>query len=301
MTGAPIPEGADCVIMIEDTEEKGNKIKISRLPDKKNICSLGEDVRKGDLVLEKGTRIMPQHVSVMATVGYLKPFVYRQPLVAIIVTGNEIVEPHVVPEESKIRNSNGYQLLSQLIRCGCKVDYKGIVPDRTDELEHTIKYSFEESRILIITGGASKGDFDLVPDVIRQLGFKTHFKEVAIQPGKPFSFSTRKNLVCFGLSGNPVSSFVQFELLVKPYLQSVLGMSITQPQLKIPMNESFSRKRAEREYFFPVGISEDTLVIPLEFHGSAHVNALTNAYGIGSMPIGKTQFEKGELVNVRPL
>lgn len=301
MTGAPVPEGADCVIMIEDTEVKGNRIKILHQPDKSNICYLGEDIRKGDMVLQKGTCLMPQHISVLAAVGHMRPLVVRRPLISIIVTGDEIVEPHVKPENSKIRNSNGYQLLSQLIRTGCKVDYKGIVPDRMDELEHAIKFSFEESRILIITGGASKGDFDLVPDVMHQLGFRTHFKEVAIQPGKPFSFSTRKDLVCFGLSGNPVSSFVQFELLVRPYLQSILGMNITQSQLKIPLGEKISRKKAEREYFFPIRISEDAFAIPLEFHGSAHINALTRAYGIGCMPIGKTQFEKGELIDVRPL
>jgi len=301
MTGAPVPKGADCVIMIEDAEVTDGKIKIPHQPDKSNICYLGEDITKGDLVLQKGTQLMPQHISMMAATGQIKPMVYQQPLISVMVSGDEIVEPHIKPENSKIRNSSGYQLLSQLIWSGCKVDYKGIVPDRMDELEHTIKFSFEESRILIITGGASKGDYDLVPDVMHQLGFRTHFKEVAIQPGKPFNFSTRKNLVCFGLSGNPVSSFVQFEILVRPYLQSILGMNISHSQLKIPMGEKFSRKKAEREYFFPVGISEDSLAIPLEFHGSAHMNALTKADGIASMPIGKTQLEKGELVHVRPL
>ena len=301
MTGAPIPEGADCVIMIEDAEVKKDKIKIRHKPDKSNICYLGEDIRKGDLVLHKGTQLMSQHVSVLATIGQIKPLVYQQPLIAVMVSGDEIVEPHIKPETSKIRNSNGYQLLSQLSRSGCKVDYKGIVPDRMDELEHIINYSFEESRILIITGGASKGEYDLIPHAMCQLGFRTHFTEVAIQPGKPFNFSTRKNLVCFGLSGNPVSSFVQFEMLVRPFIHSILGMNKSQFQLKMPMGEVFYRKKAEREYFFPVRISEDSTVIPVEFHGSAHINALTRADGMASMPIGKKQFEKGDLVNVRPL
>ena len=301
MTGAPVPEGADCVIMNEDAEVTDNKIKIPHQPDKSNICYLGEDIRKGDLLLQKGTQLMPQHISVLATTGQIKPLVYQKPLIAVMVSGDEIVEPHIKPENSKIRNSNGYQLLSQLIRSGCKVDYKGIVPDRMTELEHIIKYSFEESRILIITGGASKGDYDLVPHVMHQLGFRTHFTEVAIQPGKPFNFSTRKNMVCFGLSGNPVSSFVQFEMLVRPYIQSVLGMNKSLSQLKIPMGEAFYRKKAERQYFFPVRISEDSMAIPLEFHGSAHINALAKADGIVSIPIGKTQLEKGELVHVRPL
>ncbi len=301
MTGAPVPEGADCIVMIEDTETTGNKIKVLHPTDKSNICYLGEDIRNGDHVLPKGIRLMPQHISVLASTGHIKPLVYTQPLVAVIVSGDEIVEPHMKPEDSKIRNSNGYQVLSQLIKSGCKVDYKGIVPDRMDELKHIIKYSFEESGILIITGGASKGEYDLVPEAMHQLGFRMHFRQVAIQPGKPFSFSTRKNLVCFGLSGNPVSSFVQFEMLVRPYLQSILGMNISQPVLKIPLGERVSRKNADREYFFPVSISEETLAMPLEFHGSAHINALTMAYGIASVPVGKTQLEKGEPVHVRPV
>lgn len=301
MTGAPIPEGADCVIMIEDSKVSGSKIKILRKPDKCNICYLGEDIRKGDKVLQSGTRLMPQHISVLAATGHIKPLVYQQPLIAVMVSGDEIVEPHIKPENANIRNSNGYQLLSQLIQSGCKIDYKGIVADEMLELQRIIEFSFEESRILIITGGASKGDFDLVPHVMHQLGFRTHFTEVAIQPGKPFSFSTRKDLVCFGLSGNPVSSFVQFEMLVRPYLHSILGMNVKPSNLKIPLGERIYRKKAEREYFFPVGISEDSLAIPLEYHGSAHINALTKAYGIASIPIGKAQLEKGELVNVRPL
>ncbi len=301
MTGAPIPEGADCVIMIEDSKVTGSKIKILQHPDKSNICYLGEDIRKGDKVLQKGTRLMPQHISVLAATGYIKPLVYQQPLIAVMVSGDEIVEPHIKPENAKIRNSNGYQLLSQLIHSGCKVDYKGIVTDEMPELEKTIKFSFEESRILIITGGASKGDYDLVPHVMRRLGFRVHFTEVAIQPGKPFNFSTRKNLVCFGLSGNPVSSFIQFEVLVKPYLHTILGKNKSPSRLFMPLGEKINRKKTEREYFFPVGISEDFLAIPLDFHGSAHINALTNAFGVASMPAGKAQLKKGELVNVRPL
>lgn len=301
MTGAPVPEGADCVIMIEDTEITGNYIKILHPPDKNNICDLGEDIRKGDQLLQNGTQLMPQHISLLAAAGQIKPKVYEQPLVAVIISGDEIVEPHIKPENSKIRNSNGYQLLSQLVRTDCRVDYKGIVPDRIDELKHAIKYSFEESRILIITGGASKGEFDLVPDVMRELGFRIHFKEVAIQPGKPFSFSTRKDLACFGLSGNPVSSFVQFEILVKPYLQAIRRMDTSQSRLKIPLGKEMRRKKAERAYFFPVRISEEGFAMPLEFHGSAHISSLTKAYGIASMPVGIKQLEQGEPVHVRPI
>jgi molybdopterin molybdotransferase len=301
MTGAPVPEGADCVIMIEDSEVMDSKVKILHPPGKSNICYLGEDIKKGEIVLRKGTQLKPQHISVLAAVGHIRPMVSVQPLVTVIISGDEIVEPFIKPENSKIRNSNGYQVLSQLTQNGCRGIYKGIVSDEITELKKTIMSSLEQSKVLIITGGASKGDYDLVPHVIHQLGFRVHFTEVAIQPGKPFNFSTRGDRVCFGLSGNPVSSFVQFQMLVKPFIDSMLGKQPGPSYLKIPLGEKISRKKAEREYFFPVGISEESFAIPLVFHGSAHINALANAYGLASMAIGKTKIEKGEPVNVRPV
>ncbi len=301
MTGAPVPEGADCVIMKEDTETLGNKIRILRNQQKSNICYLGEDVKKGDQVLIKGTYLTPQHISVLASVGYIRPLVYQKPGIAVMVTGDELVEADKFPDNSKIRNSNGPQVVSQLIKAGCIADYRGIFPDEVTMLKNAIAEAFQYSKILIITGGASKGDFDLIPYVLSLSGFTTHFKEVAIQPGKPINFSTRDNLICFGLSGNPVSSFFQFELLVKPFLKKITGEVTQSNLLKIPLGEKVSRKKTEREYFFPVKISEDFKAFPIEFHGSAHIQSLTKADGIASIPAGITQFEKGTMVNVRQI
>lgn len=300
MTGAPVPAGADCVVMIEDTEISNNRIRILQKPGKSNICLLGEDVRKGDLVIEKGTVLKPQHISVLASSGHVMPEVYKQPQITIIVTGNELVEPDTVPPGSKIRNSNGYQLISQGTSSGCKTTYYGIIKDDIRDLKIAVESAFRLSDILVITGGASKGDFDLIPHIMEQLGFNVHITEVAIQPGKPFNFSTRNNLICFGLSGNPVSSFVQFELLVKPFLNAKSGIIKKPVSLKLPLSKSVSRKKTERAFFFPVAISADAIVSPLEFHGSAHSTALVNADGIASVPPGIKQLKKGENVDVRP-
>ncbi len=301
MTGAPVPDGADCVVMVEDTAIVDGKMKVLNHPGKSNICLLGEDVRKGDTVLEKGTRLKPQHISVLAAVGHVRPLVFREPAVAVIITGDEIVEPHIKPPHSKIRNSNGFQMLSLLKNSGCKAEYHGIFSDNMTILENVINRAFETSEILIITGGASRGDYDLVPPVLEKLGFNVHFTQVAIQPGKPFSFSTRDSLVCFGLSGNPVSSFVQFKLLVRPYISVLLGKKKGSSCIKLRMGENITRKNTEREFFFPVDITEELQAFPLEFHGSAHISALTDAFGIASIPAGKKFIEKGDFTDVRPI
>ena len=192
-------------------------------------------------------------------------------------------------------------MISQLIRAGCVPHYKGIFRDDILSLNRAISEAFQHAKILIITGGASKGDFDLITKTLKLAGFTTHFTEVAIQPGKPFNFSTKEDKICFGLSGNPVSSFFQFEFLVKPFLYKTHGKEIRPFVLKIPLAETVSRKKAEREYFFPVKISEDFNALPIEFHGSAHIQSLTKADGIASIPLGITQLEKGTLVNVRQI
>ena len=301
MTGAPIPEGTDCVIMKEDTETFGKRMKILKSPDKSNICYLGEDVKKGDKVLVKGTLLAPQHLSILATVGCINPLVFKKPKVSVIVSGNEIVEPGLTPEPSKIRNSNGTQLLNQLIKAGCEPYYIGIIDDDVKLLRNAISKAYLQSNILIITGGASKGDFDLIPATLNKTGFKTYFTEVAIQPGKPFSFSTKENLFCFGLSGNPVSSYIQFEVIVKPFLYRMAGRSKIIFPLKVPIGEYISRKKTEREYYFPVKFSEEFKAIPVEFHGSAHIMSLTEADGIAQIPVGIKEIKEGELVNVRPI
>lgn len=301
MTGAPVPEGADTVVMNEDVEVKENKIFIKSHNSKSNICTLGEDVKKGDKILSEGSLIKPQSIAVLATAGHVTPLIYQKPVVNIIVTGDELVEPGVFPEKSKIRNSNAYQLMSLLMKNGCTPAYKGLVKDNKQELSSAIRESLLNHEILILTGGASKGDFDLVPGILKEEGFSVHFEEVAIQPGKPVCFATKGNNVCFGLSGNPVSSFFQFELLVKPFLTKVRGLKEKEIYLKMVLGESFSRKKAERRYFFPVKINEKFEALPVEFHGSAHISALIEADGIVAAPEGVRKLEKGEFVDVRPL
>lgn len=302
MTGAMIPAGADCVIMVEFTEEVApGFIKFTAEKTADNICLLGEDVRMGEVVLKKGLLIKPQHVAIMAMVGCTRPLVYRQAKVGIISTGDELVEPHIKPESGKIRNSNAFQLVAQCMAMNVVPKYMGIAPDEKQQTFAMIMSALEDNDMILLTGGVSMGDYDFVPDVLKEAGFHFHFKSIAMQPGRPTLFASNDaGKFCFGLPGNPVSSFNQFELLVKPLLYKMMGHNYEAVVLRLPLAMDYRRKKSERLSFLPVNLNRQGEVIPLEYHGSAHINALTTAFGLMSVPIGITEIKKGALADVRP-
>jgi len=301
MTGGVVPRGADMVIMVEDVEViSENKIRFTRSKSNINICYRGEDIRKADKVLEKGNLIRAQEMAVLATVGCMHPLVYRQPIVGIISTGDELVEPSVVPTASQIRNSNATQLMAQVAAAGAVPKYFGIAKDTEASTHEKISSGLETCDIVLLTGGVSMGDFDYVPKVLSDLGVAILFKSVAIQPGRPTVFGSTGNKFVFGLPGNPVSSFVIFELLVKPLLKKITGTSADTLLFQLPMGEEYRRRRSERKTFLPVKIKNGE-VFPVEYHGSAHINAFIFAHGIVSAEIGETTLQKGQKVWFRPI
>lgn len=300
MTGAPLPIGSDVVIMVEDVEEiSHNRIRYKKEKVKNNICFKGEDIRKGEVVIKAGTLIQPQHIAVMATAGCVNPMVYRKVNVAVISTGDELVEPEVIPSVSQIRNSNAYQLLTQAGKMGMDAEYVGIASDNEESTRETIARAFKRADVVLLTGGVSMGDFDYVPQVLSDLGVEIKFKSIAVQPGRPTVFGTRGNQFIFGLPGNPVSSFVQFELLVKPLIYKISGYNYQPLKIKIPIEKEFNRKRSDRLSIVPVQINEAGEVMALEYHGSAHINSLTEAQGLMFVPQGVTSINKGDKVDVR--
>ncbi len=302
MTGAPLPEGADTVIMVEDTEKVGdNKIKYLKDNVKDNVCYFGEDIRKGDVVLKKGTLIQPQHIAVLASAGGINPLVYKQVKVAVISTGDELVEPGVVPAVSQIRNSNAYQLVAQAVKMGAVARQIGIALDTEESTREMLTKAFEDSDVILLTGGVSMGDYDYVPQVLKELGVDIKFTSIAVQPGRPTVFGVRGKQFIFGLPGNPVSSFVQFELLVKTLIYGLTGLDFKPVEIKLPMGKEYSRRKSARLSWLPVKINDNSEIIPLEYHGSAHINALTVADGLISIAIGKTVLAKGEMVEVRQI
>lgn len=302
MTGAMIPEGADCVVMVEYSQTIGdNKVRFSINTTDNNISYKAEDIKKGDIVLKKGTKLKSKHIAVLASVGCVKPLVAKQPRIGIISTGSELVEPNLMPGLSQIRNSNAYQLIAQVIKTGAVPNYIGIARDSEEVTYNIVKKALTDNDVIILTGGVSMGDYDFVPEILEKANIKLLFKTIAIKPGKPTIFGTYNNKRCFGLPGNPVSSFILFELLVKPLLYKMMGADYKPLNIRMPIGIDYKRKKTERESWIPVMINSEGFVIPIEYHGSAHINSLIHADGIISVPIGKANINKGEIVYVRQI
>lgn len=300
MTGAAVPQGADCVIMVEFTENPtANTIRFVGEGTDDNLCLKGQDIKAGEVVLQKGTRIRPQHIAVLATVGCTQPVVSKRPRVAVLATGDELVQPASRPGPSQIRNSNAFQLAAQIESVGAVAKNYGIAKDTSQAIDRMFKKAVDKSDVVIVSGGVSVGDFDLVPGIFRQNNIKLLFEKIDVKPGKPTVFGVSEKVYCFGLPGNPVSTFVTFELLVKPFLYKLMGYDYAPGNIRMPLGESIIRKDIERQSWIPVAITDAGTLKPVEYHGSAHINALCMADGLISIGVGVAEIEKGTIVPVR--
>ena len=302
MTGAMMPAGADCVLMVEHTKViDSNQIEFILEKTGINIAYKAEDIKKDSVLLKKGIIIKPQHIALIASVGYSELMVYKQPKVAVLTTGSELVEPDSIPALGQIRNSNAWQLYSQVQRANAIPVYFGIIEDTEEQLDLAIKKAITENDIVILTGGVSMGDFDFVPKILKQNKVDLIFEKIKIRPGKPTVFGVHENAFVFGLPGNPVSSFVLFEILVKPFLQKIIGSTETEKNILLPLSADFKRAKADIMLWVPSKINENSEVVPVEFHGSAHVSSICEADVIFPISIGVFELKKGDLVNVRQI
>ncbi len=302
MTGGMVPEGADCVIMVEFTKNlTDTTIAFKGKETKKNIAHKAEDLKKGDLVLSKGIRLRAQHIAVLATAGCTAPLVSRQPRVGVIATGNELVTPDKEPAPSQIRNSNSYQICAHVKSALAIPSYYGIAQDTEESLDTMIKSAKAENDVIILSGGVSMGDYDIVPEMLEKNGFNLLFHRVEIQPGRPVVFGHSDEAFCFGLPGNPVSTFVTFELIVKPFLCTMMGYDFRPLDMPFRLDQTITRKRAKRTAWIPVAFSGDGGVVPIEYHGSGHLHALSDADGMIVIPVGVNEVKEGTIVYVRQI
>ena len=226
---------------------------------------------------------------------------HRKARVGIIATGDELVEPGQRPGPSQIRNSNSYQLYTQVLAAHADAAYYGIGKDTEEAMDSALKQAARENDVVLFSGGVSKGDFDFVPAVMRRNGVDILFDSIAMKPGKPTTFGVSPDIHCFGLPGNPVSTFIQFEILVKPFLHRLMGHEFRERFSILPAATRIVAKRNEREMWLPVRITADGGVEPVEYHGSAHLNALSHADGLIVIPAGSGAIEKGTPLRVRSL
>jgi len=298
MTGAAVPQGADTVVMVEHTEEADGVVRLTAQNPRRNICSRGEDIKEGDTVLDRGTLIAPAHIATLASVGCDPVPVFRRPVLGIASTGDELVEPSSVPEGGQIRNSNSHQLVAQARAAGFDTAYLGIVQDTPQALIEAIERGTGAVDVFLLSGGVSMGEYDHVPGALETSGFELLITKVAMKPGKPLVFGKRQDSWAFGLPGNPVSTYVVFELFVRPFCYRLEGHTWRPRDITVRLGRSIKRKRTSRRAHVPVRFEEAGTVVPVDYHGSAHIYAYTQADGLVVFPVGSGSMEAGEEVRV---
>lgn len=298
MTGAMLPEGADRVVKREVTEEQDGLMTIIDEDRAFNVCLKGEDIQAGDKILRAGDKIRPAEVGIIASLGMDTIEVYKKPLVGILTTGSEIVEPGSSLSTGQIFNSNSYSLSAQISGMGGEVKYGGIVSDDRKLIARRIEDFLSTTDMVLISGGVSMGDYDYVPQILEKLGVTLHFEKVAIKPGKPTVFGTCQKKIVFGLPGNPVSTFIIFEIFVKPLLYRLLGHTFEPFYLKGIMQQDIRRKKSIRLAYVPVRYRNGK-ISTISYHGSAHFNALSQANALLEIPAGIKEILKGSEVDVR--
>jgi len=304
MTGAPIPKGADAIVPVEKTKQKENFVSIlERVPPGGYVRKAGEDVRKGERVISKGDLIRPAEVGMLASVGRSSVTVYQRPLVAILCTGEELVDVDGDLEGVKIVSSNSYTLAAQVKDCGAIPIQLGIAKDRKDEIKEKLLQGIRAD-VLISSAGVSVGDYDFVKEALNELGMEMIFWRVAMKPGKPVAFGIVQGKPVFGLPGNPVSSMVSFEQFVRPALLKMMGhRQLFRPVIEAILKEDI-RKRPGRRHFVRASVSfenEHYVVSVTGAQGSGILKSMVKANGLVVVPEGQELVKAGDKVKVQLL
>jgi molybdopterin molybdotransferase len=309
MTGAPIPEGADAVVMVEHVEHADRTIcplGERTIRSGENIVRRGSEAKKGETVLPVGTLLDGAEIALAAACGVSSLTVFRRPRVAIVATGDELVEIDAAPEPQQIRNSNSYGLAALVTEAGGEALRLPIAPDRRTELEQIIRMA-RHSKLMLLSGGVSMGEYDLVEEVLQTLGAEFFFTGVRMQPGKPAVFGRLPAAdgfpaqFFFGLPGNPVSTQVTFHCFVEPLLRAMAGAEVQSPRfVQATLAEDAAGKPGLMQVL-PARLTANRLradvkLVRWQGSGDLAANARANCYAL--LPPEKEKFSAGEIITV---
>jgi molybdopterin molybdotransferase len=304
MTGAPVPDGADAVVMVEHTARRGDLVEVQRtVAAGDNIVPTGSEARKGVLLLAPGVRVGFAEIAVAAAVGKAQLRVYTRPRVAILSTGDEIVDVAAHPGPSQVRNSNSYSLAAQVEAAGGQPVQLPIAPDDPVVLKHLISEGLALD-LLLLTGGVSMGKYDLVEQVLLECGAEFFFTGAQIQPGRPVVFGRARGgtgTYFFGLPGNPVSTMVTFEIFVRPLLDALCGAPPAPLRFYQTKLGSDIKTRTGLTRFLPARLSgefdgAEVELVPWQGSGDIAAMARANCYIV--VPPDRERFPAGEMVSV---
>ena len=304
MTGAPLPEGADAVVMVEHTlpirEPAVKLVEVRRsISVGENFVPRGAEARAGQLLLDRGRRLDHAGIAIAASVGKSRVQLFRKPRVAVLSTGDEVVEIDAMPGPAQIRNSNSYSLAAQVQNAGGEAVRLEIAPDERGRLRTLIEEGLG-CDLLLLTGGVSMGKYDLVEQVLGELKAEFYFTGAEIQPGRPVVFGSHKKYF-FGLPGNPVSTMVTFELFARPMIEALAGMA-PQPLIFLRARlKSEIRTKTGLKRFLPAVLSgefEDAEVELARWQGSGDIAALARANCYVVIPPDRERMEAGEWVSL---
>ena len=309
MTGAPVPEGADAVGMVEHVERVGDTIHLAAgraVEAGENIAPRGSEARAGDAVLAAGTVMEGAEIALAAACGRTELKVFRRPRVGIVATGDELVEIEATPGPEQIRNSNGYGLAALVAKAGGEAVRLPIAPDRHEELEATILSAARSCDLMLLSGGVSMGKYDLVEEVLVGLGAEFFFTGVRMKPGKPVVFGRLRGeefsaRFFFGLPGNPVSTQVTFHCFVEPMLRAMSGAGVQGPRfVQATLGEDVTGK-AGLMRVLPARLTADRMrpevrLVAWQGSGDMAANARANCYAV--LPPEQERFRAGDVITV---
>jgi len=302
MTGAPMPDGADAVVIVEATEERDGKVRIfESVTAGGNVRRKGEDISRSQVVLERGKLLRAQEIGLLGSIGRMKVKVSRVPRVAIISTGDELIECHEPLSQGKVRNSNAYTLRGLVAETGAVPVNIGVLRDNKEELLRGFKEALN-CDVVLSSGGVSVGEYDYVKDVFDTLGIKMRFWRVAIKPGKPTAFGMAGDVPVFGLPGNPVSVVVTFHVFVKPALLKMMGRkAVSTPEISAILDEEINYRPGRVGYMggYARAIDGTYHVVLSGEQGSGILSSMTRANCLIVIPAQTTHLDAGSIVRIR--